>query len=409
MSSVKLQLKTSQELKDGSHPIIIQVLKDNKKSITTLGVSCLLLEWNEGLNLPRNRRLSLICQKKLIEIEELLFEGIDKNWSSKKIVNIFTGKDTKQLMFINYAENVQIETKQGVSTNNTDFYFRNKFKKYLNNQDITFSNISFNFLKEYKESLNNEGIKTAFRYLYYLRQVYDLAVESDNYVPRKYPFKKSLFIRKLSEPTQNKNLTLDQVKHIFNIDVRALDTEYKKQCVDFWKFCFLMRGINFIDLAVIKTKNIKGDYYVFTREKLKSKTQRTQKVKIFKESREIIDKYYDKSNEYLFPILSNGQNKDLSKEDYKRYKYKHSTINRNLKKIGEDLETPFALTSVSARYSFVNMAKKQEIPFLFLQELIGHKTLTTTDVYLDVFPQSKIDDHHRGVLDLVLSNKKTSY
>ena len=144
MSSVKLKLKNSQKLKDGSHPIIIQVLKDNKKVITTLGLSCLFSEWNNALNLPKNRRLSLICQKKLIEIEELLFEGIDKDWSAKKIVNIFTGKDTKKLMFIKYSENSQIETKQGVSTNNTDFYYRSKFKKFLNNQDIAFSNITIN-------------------------------------------------------------------------------------------------------------------------------------------------------------------------------------------------------------------------------------------------------------------------
>jgi len=34
-------------------------------------------------------------------MEELLFEGIDNGWTAKKIVNIYSGKDSKKLMFFN--------------------------------------------------------------------------------------------------------------------------------------------------------------------------------------------------------------------------------------------------------------------------------------------------------------------
>ncbi|WP_157821909.1 hypothetical protein [Tenacibaculum sp. Bg11-29] len=40
---------------------------------------------------------------------------------------------------------------------------------------------------------------------------------------------------------------------------------------------------------------------------------------------------------------------------------------------------------------------------LYLQELLGHKTKSTTDIYLDVFPQEKIDNYHRMVIDTVLN------
>jgi len=43
-----------------------------------------------------------------------------------------------------------------------------------------------------------------------------------------------------------------------------------------------------------------------------------------------------------------------------------------------------------------------EVLFLYLQELIGHKNMPTTDIYLDVFLQDKIDEYHRKVIDSVL-------
>ena len=162
-----------------------------------------------------------------------------------------------------------------------------------------------------------------------------------------------------------------------------------------------MRGINLIDIAVMKPDDIKGGYYVFTREKLKSRTTAKQKIKIFPEAREIINKYLSKDNEYVFPLLENGFNKDLNVRNYKSYQHKMSVVNANLRKIGKDLNTDFNMTTMSARYSFINLAKKNEVPFLYIQELIGHKTMSTTDVYLDIFPQSKIDKYHREIIEVV--------
>lgn len=403
MPSAKLKLKTSQVLKNGSHPIIIQVLKDTKKSIITLGLTCVKSEWNDKSNLPKNRRLSLICQKSLLEVEELIFEGEEKGWSAKKITNIYSGKDTKKLMMFNYMSEINFSSKQGVSTNTTDQYFRSKFVKFLNGKDIAFTDLTFQLLNDYKKFLEESGIKTAYRYLSYLRQVYNFAVENDEFVPKSNPFKKSLFNFKELESSINRNLSLKQVSDLFKIDNSKFLNSYKDQALDFWKFCFLMRGINLIDLSMIKREDIQGEYYVMVREKLKTKTSQKQRIKIFPEAREILNKYSDKSNEYVFPIFSNGQNKDLNKEDYKTYKYKKNTLNENLKRIGKEIKSEFILTSMSSRYSFINIAKSEGIPFLFLQELIGHKTLTTTDIYLDVFPQSQIDNYHRKVIDKVLS------
>jgi len=165
-----------------------------------------------------------------------------------------------------------------------------------------------------------------------------------------------------------------------------------------------MRGINFVEMALMKSDDVKTDYFTFTRTKLKTRVNTKQTIKIFPEARAIINKYQDPTQEYLFPLLENGFNKEANIRSYKIYSNKISTINANLRRIGEKMELDFNLTTMSARYTFINLAKLEEVPFLYLQELIGHKNNTTTDIYLDVFPQKRIDEYHRKVIDAVLEN-----
>jgi len=405
LASVKLKLKSTQLLVDGSHPIILQVLKDQKKAIVSIGVRCTPEEWSSKLNLPKNRRLSLICQKKLLEMEELLYEGIDNGWTAKKIVAVYTGKDTKELMFFAYHKTIDFEDKVGISTNLLDSTKLRKFKGFLSDKDISFNEITFDLLRKYKKSLEDEGLKSATRYLSIVRQVYNYSIENDDYVPKKNPFKSSLFKKKITSSTINRNLTLEQTQQIIKIEqpTNKWKITYKTMALDFWKFCFYMRGINFVEMALMKPKDVKTDYFTFTRTKLKTRVNTKQTIKIFPEAREIINKYQDPTQEYLFPLLENGFNKEANIRSYKTYSNKTSTINANLRRVGKELDIDFNLTTMSARYTFINLAKLQEVPFLYLQELIGHKNNTTTDIYLDVFPQYKIDEYHRKVIDVVLN------
>jgi len=408
LASVKLKLKTTQTLLDGSHPVVLQLLKGQNKSVIAIGVRCTPEEWSSKRNLPKNRRLSLICQKKLLELEELLYEGIDNGWTAKKIAGIFTGKDTKELMFFAYHKTINFDDKIGISTNLLDNTKLRKFKGFLNDKDISFNEITFKLLSSYKKHLEAEGLKSATRYLSIVRQVYNYAIENDDYVPKINPFKSSLFKKKITSTTINRNLSLKQTRQLIATEqpTNKWKVTYKTMALDFWKFCFYMRGINFIELALMKQADAKTDYFTFTRTKLKTKVTTKQTVKIFPEARAIINKYQDPTQEYLFPVLENGFNKEANIRSYKTYTYKLSTINENLKRIGKEMEVDFNLTTMSARYTFINLAKLQEVPFLYLQELIGHKNNTTTDIYLDVFPQHKIDEYHRKVIDAVLNTKK---
>ncbi len=321
----------------------------------------------------------------------------------KKIVSVFSGKDSAELMFFEFLDEFLRDMTVGPSTKRGHETKKNKFYVFLGNKDIRFKDIDYDLLKRYRRYLDDEGVKSANRYLKFIKRVYDVAVESDKFMPKSNPFKSFLFDKSIKGDTLNRNLSNEQVAKLLRMDSSNVNgRSLKNTVIDFWKFCFYMRGINLIDIAVLSPKDVKGDYLVFTREKLKTKTKRRQKVRIFPEARAIIDKYLNSKNDFVFPILKNGSDKDLNKKDHILYLSKLSTVNRNLKLVGEEIELDFVMTTMSARYSFINVAKQLEIPFLYLQEFVGHSTRSTTDIYMDVFPQEKIDEYHRNVIDSVL-------
>ncbi len=55
MASVKVSLYTHKILKDGSHPILVSVIKDRKRKTISIGYSASPHEWNEKQNLPNNK------------------------------------------------------------------------------------------------------------------------------------------------------------------------------------------------------------------------------------------------------------------------------------------------------------------------------------------------------------------
>jgi hypothetical protein len=56
MASVKLKLREDKVLAGGAHPVIIQILKDGKKSIVTVGARCHKKDWSTKLNLPKKQK-----------------------------------------------------------------------------------------------------------------------------------------------------------------------------------------------------------------------------------------------------------------------------------------------------------------------------------------------------------------
>ena len=73
-------------------------------------------------------------------------------------------------------------------------------------------------------------------------------------------------------------------------------------------------------------------------------------------------------------------------------------INKNLKQIGNALQIPIPVTTYVARHSFATILKKSGVKTSIISESLGHSSEKITQVYLDSFDNSQIEDAMKNLL-----------
>ena len=105
------------------------------------------------------------------------------------------------------------------------------------------------------------------------------------------------------------------------------------------------------------------------------KTGQKFSVKITDHSKRLIEKYQQKDNIYIFPIIKRSENEFLD------YKNAVRLINKKLKKVAEMAKIDAGLTTYVSRHSWATIAKRAGIPTAVISEGLGHETEETTQIY----------------------------
>jgi integrase len=269
-----------------------------------------------------------------------------------------------------------------------------QFKRYLKFQDITpeFLSAYEIWMLSKKKSKTTVGV-----YLRSLRTIYNLAMQRGIVTYTQYPFKRYT----IPAPRKSKRAFKDEhIKTIFNAKV---ESEENVRALDIWRFSFLCNGINLKDIALLKWKNITGDYMEFFRKKTEN-TKRENvlpiRVHLNRHAQAIIKKWGNSASDpeqYLFPILEPG----LSiKEIENRIANLTRTTNKYLKRVGEQLGLPVKLTTYTARHSFATKLKNSEkVSLSFIMESLGHSSIKTTMDYLAGFEDDSIRKNHEVLME----------
>ena len=147
-----------------------------------------------------------------------------------------------------------------------------------------------------------------------------------------------------------------------------------------------MGGINFVDMAYLQASNIIDGRLVYYRKK----TSKLINLPMCPEALEIISRYNPRQIGYIFPILSS-----VHKTEQMRLNRLHKVItkvNRALKQIGKELSLPIKLTTYVARHSFATVLKRAGVSTSIISESLGHSSEKITQIYLDSFENSQIDE-----------------
>lgn len=394
MASITVKLKKSKVLKDGTVPIILQILMNRKKREIFIGHSVKPEHWDETKREPNRKhpnsvRLRSLINKVLVDANDILMEfqkksttyTLDELTSAIKI--LIKGKQTGKLL--EYYNQVKEHIKTHGSEGNYKVYSNgyNVLSKFLK-KDISFEDFTYKKLSDYANFLStsrNCKPNSVNLHIRTLRAVFNRAIKEDIIEPSTYPFRK---FKMPKQSTIHRALSIEEIKTIKDIKLKQSEEIFAR---DLFMFSFYCMGMNFVDIIHLKKGDIKHSktdntyQLIYTRQKTKG----IFKIKLPEQAVVIMNKYKTKSD-FVFPVLQGDEN------DFLKYKNKIRLVNKKLKIIGEKAKISIPLTTYVARHSWATIAKRKNISTSIISEALGHKTEEITQVYLDSFENKVIDD-----------------
>lgn len=262
------------------------------------------------------------------------------------------------------------------------------FMKFRNNKDLYFDMIDDKLICQYESYLKASNLcrNTTSFYMRTLRSVYNQAVE-EGLSKQSAPFK---HVYTGVDKTSKRAISLNEIRKIKNLNLRG---EPKLDFArDLFLFSFYMRGMSFIDIAYLKKTNLSDGYVTYNRKK----TGQQITIKWEKEMEEIVNKYTDKSNTFLFPIIERNDGTER-----RQYLNKMLIINRKLKKIAQLAGVSTPLSLYVARHSWASIAQAKNVPLRTISLGMGHDNEETTRIYLSSIQSNIVDKANSKILSLL--------
>ncbi|MCT3648454.1 site-specific integrase [Elizabethkingia anophelis] len=240
-------------------------------------------------------------------------------------------------------------------------------KQRYHREDLAFRELTSDFIREFdfflridKECTHN----TVWVYTMPVIALADLAI------------KKGL-IRQ--NPFEDYEISMEEIDRSYLLKENVEKLMLLKPSKDKYEFvkdififsCFT--GLSYIDIQKLKWSNIQsffdGHQWIISRRK---KSDVASNVRLLEIPKRIIEKYRGLTrSDYVFPVPSNA------------------TCNSHVKKMIEEAEivTEQKITFHTARHTFATMFLTEGVPLESLSKMMGHKNISTTQIYAKITSQ----------------------
>lgn len=229
-------------------------------------------------------------------------------------------------------------------------------------KEVLFDDLTHDFLVGFERFLYSKGLQTNTinKHFRYLKRYVNDAINRDFMDFGKYPFRR---FKLKTEQTERCKLTIDELKRIEMLDLSD------KPHLNVVKDMFLIgcyTGLRFSDVIDLKQNHIVKDGARITIEKLVVKTGDNIIIPVFAlfdgKPISILEKYTENSVS-LFKGITSQQ------------------ANRTLKEIAELARIDKTISFHISRHSFASILLNRGMNITFVQSLLGHKKIQTTQVY----------------------------
>ncbi|WP_288446180.1 phage integrase SAM-like domain-containing protein [uncultured Chryseobacterium sp.] len=387
---IEIKLDKSKLRKKG-HPVIISIfVSKTDRQYPVTGYYSMPEDWNDQKNIPKNSHplyygLMEFIHKTNMKINKILERRT--LMSSEEIKNFILNDNPDSL--VKFWQRYADEVRRSGSESNAAVY-ENRLKALTSfKTDVLFKEVTYDFLVKYKEFHFSKKTKSGKKrvsnntmtlYLKTMKSVMKEAKKRRLYTPDDShdPFDG---IYPKSTPTIDKYLTIEEMRDIVKYD-------YKHEFYDFFILCFLLGGIDYIDLKNLTYDHVKNGRIIF--ERFKGGTSEIVNNYIFPHASVILEKYKDDTG-YLVPIHQ------LEKERFQfRDSYMHK-IRRWIKGIGINSY----VSTKTPRYTFINIGKQLLLSRDIIMELTGHSHGDVHSIYEGKYPDHVKDEVHRKIIDAV--------
>ncbi|MCO6499229.1 MAG: site-specific integrase [Vicingus serpentipes] len=404
MIHLKQTCDTRRTRLDGTHPIVFRLtLKSKTRDIAT-GFACKKEQWNTQRNcLKAKSKQEELLVKRLKDQELLLLKGIRKyeeefpNCVNVQYVKEYLQNNNKKIpSVLEFWEKEVLRLNQAKQFGNARNY-----QSALNGitlqvaLNLPFERIDYKWLLELETKFREAGLKlnTISTYMRKLRSIYNKAINYGITDANSYPFRR---YRIKSDCTNPRVASIEELQKFF-----AFSGNLDNQLYHNWNYgrlIFLLRGINFTDLALLTMDNIKHGRIIYKR----SKTHKMYSVEILPLINDLINLYHDPKRTTLFPILTNQELVNNSAR-MQRIRQQRKTCNKWLRKIGQELRVKEDLSTYVFRYGYANACKSMGYSLDMIGEALGHSaTNKVTSGYLDNYDLEVIDEMNRVVCNRVI-------
>lgn len=341
-------------------------------------------------------------RKKLDDIEYRAIDIIDSvlnEFSFEAFEREYLNHRKKDSTIEGYFETKAKELEEANKLQSAILYRATLKSLILFDEKVSFQKITPSYLEKYEKSMLEQGksYTTVGIYMRNLKHIINRAIKDR--IINEYPFGRDN--DKYSIP-QGKNtkkaLTLHEIELLVKSNPQSPN---EALALKYWLFSYLCNGMNMIDIANLKFKNIDGNTLIFIRQKTKGTSKEMPEINVYllPEALKIIDEIgnLDKSPEnYVFPIFKPGMTEI---EKYNRIKQHIKTTNKYMRRLAKRIGIEKKITTYFARHSYSTVLKRSGAPIEFISEQLGHQSMKVTKAYLDSFEDEQRAKYSKKLMD----------
>ena len=258
----------------------------------------------------------------------------------------------------------------------------NSLIRFFGRDEIAYDDITRANLRRYQDDLLRRGRSwnTVSTYMRRVRCVYNQAVDGGEatYVPNLF---KEIFTG--IESRRKKAVTQEEIRRLITAPVGSPGLRQAQLAVT---LMFQYGGMAFVDVSHLRAGNFREGVLDYRRQK----TGTPMRILIPEATRnplQELSSHTRPDSPYLFPFLSGTQRGEAA---YREYKSSLARFNQRLRALARAAGITATVSSYTIRHSFASILKELDVPIEMISELLGHKSITTTQIYLKSFSLEKM-------------------